>query len=559
LRIVEFTFLFFLMCFCSMKAAEKLPKALFDKRPQKRMAAMQKIEDQHLLTMIATQAEYSDVRTAAVLSIKDQAIILKCALEDADPFVRIAAVGKLTDETALAALSSRDLDARVRRAAVWQLTDQKALAKIAVEDTDSKVRLAAVGKVTDEEALIGIASDGRDPTIRMAVIVKLTDQRVLGTFARTDTDARVRETAIDKLADSTTLTKIALDDKDSNVRSAALKKLIDQSVLSKIALQDEDANVRTVAVGMLTDQAILAKIAIEDKGANVRKSAVSRVSDQTLLVKIALEARDSAERRTAFGTLNRESLAGIVKTVGGEREVYLARRSASGSTAVLPRQRWRISGEEGDALMESLLFDYDGNYGKAIPAGVKLAVKTAQSACDQFKDIVMQPPFNPLSILPALPNDSFALEVGNIVVAGKEIPSPLAFRRGVPSIPTNERARSSKLWLATRNVDGTVSTSSASKYLEMRLIPFLFLTKGHEFVLAGSIATSNVTISTDPSISLNMQFSFSDLTPQLVDLAGSIRLSADWRDVGQMWVKGGGLVFDDTGVSLMPTTQYISR
>ena len=90
-----------------------------------------------------------------------------------DPAVRLAAVERLDDQAVLVVVATADADEDVRKAAVERLDDQVVLVEIATTDADEDVRKAAVERLDDQEVLVEIAATDADDEVRIAAVKRV--------------------------------------------------------------------------------------------------------------------------------------------------------------------------------------------------------------------------------------------------------------------------------------------------------------------------------------------------------------------------------------------------
>ncbi len=208
------------------------------------------------------------------------------------------------------------------------------------------------------------------------------------------------------------------------------------------------------------------------------------------------------------------------KTVKNEREIYIWRAS-TGSGNDASRPRWSIRGVVGAADLLS------GN-----PAGDQQMQLVGKDRASGFE--IWQ-------IAPENDSDVLALESGSVFVSAgdKESPmrAPIRFKR--LQIPGGRTS-----WLFPLS---DPDAKSGNIFLIFR--PMIYPTSGGILALGGTVGFNNedgmrtVTMRTIPA-----------------SVTGTIRFPKDrWASVGAGFIiKGGGLQFDETGVFLMPGTQYVA-
>ncbi len=480
------------------------------------------------LARIALEDGNPEVRYAATRWLVDQALLARIAVGDPDANVRRAAVEKVTDQSLLVSSALDTADAGVASVALGKLRDPSLLADIAAKAKDASVRSAAVGKLADPLILARIALGSKDVEVRSAAAAKLTDSSLLAKIAREDADVSVRSVATLRLTDQSLLGKIAQEDSDAAVRSAAAGKLADPSLLAQIALHDASPQVRRAAVETLTDQSVIQKVAVEDSDTNVRSSAAQRLADRTLLANIARKDKDSAVR---------EAAASALATVQHEHEVYVWRATKADTGLA----RWKISGILGPSgltppfvssmvvmqNLRELLFGRD--WGSSRAPGFEKGWWFAPY--DEHPGWVLESGsvsvYDGNGRLELRPGASFR---GSILSRGG-----LEWRGSLRGRPEDSPTLQAVVLYPTS--DGTLALGG-----------FGFAPPPSVAVFAMGLA--NLSLATPV---------WMPASPAIV--TGTIRLPDDkWTEVGcGLTVKGGGLQFDETGVFLIPGTQYNPR
>jgi hypothetical protein len=398
-----------------------------------------------------------------------------------------------------------------------------ALPRWAKSKSDRDVDIPNLGKACNHgkpkacEELAKIATEDRDTNSRKTAASLLRDRPLLAKIAVEDKEPSVRMAAIVKLTDQTLLAKIAAEDKEPSVRMALVRGVVkgfvaDKGLLAKIAVEGREAGVRSLAVANLADQALLAKIAVEDSDASVRIAAVEKLTDHASLAMVALEDKDEGVRKAAKLALAGEG------TVEGERKFYIW-RAARGDSGTASRPRWSIRGALGAADLPPMFMSPDiqedtaESMGEGRPAGFGRWRFSAESASDVCN-----------------------LESGSATVLGptgeKALPGPLHFRVVKPSAPGARMG-----WIFPLSDDGAV-------FLAFR--PMLYPTSGGALALGGAVVffQGGATSVAMPA--------------RAVNVTGTIRFpNNQWTLAKEgLEIKGGGLQFDETGVFLMPGTEF---
>jgi alkylhydroperoxidase family enzyme len=232
-------------------------------------------------------------RLDTVSNLTDQTKLAKIAMSNKEPLsVKLAASKKLNDQALLTKVATENEHWEVREAVVSKLNDQILLTKVATEDEHWEVRKAAVLKLTDQAVLTKVATEDEHWEVRKAAVPKLTDQAILTKVATEDEHREVRRMAVPKLTDQAVLTKVATEDEQGSVRQAALLRVTNQAVLTKAFEQDQDLRAKLSAVAGLTDQALMTLVK-EAENNSIRLTAVANLTDP----KIATNAWDNPHIR----------------------------------------------------------------------------------------------------------------------------------------------------------------------------------------------------------------------------------------------------------------------
>ena len=207
------------------------------------------------------------------------------------------------------------------------------------------------------------------------------------------------------------------------------------------------------------------------------------------------------------------SLATVVK----EHEVYVWKTSGDAN----PEMHWKIQSGLGtaDVTLKSV-------------AAENPMVSMAAGGLSFFGDLVGPgDAFLKLSLAPSELSDSVVFDSGTWQpgINGKTLSAPIAFLARLPE--TGER-----IWAAS---DGQSA---------IMLQPTISISKEGKIMIGGAIA-----------ILAGNQFGTSTVTAQSASLSGTIRFPADHvMEVKPGFrIRGGGLEFDETGISLMPGTRYV--
>lgn len=336
-----------------------------------------------------------------------------------------------------------------------------------------------------------------------------------------DKDATIRRSAVAQLTDQALLAKIAMEDEDREVRTTALSTLTDQAQIEKVAREAKDESIRRTA-----EQTVLARAAVNGTDASVRLSAVEKLMDQTLLATIAQSDSDEGVRKAAVSALARMSIT--ISTVAAEREVYIW-QAPPGSGVETSKSKWKISGVLGK-----------GEMGETGPVSPEMGLNGA---------VMMPGPAPGFNVWYFAPRDSFdhlTLESGStlnccnglFILWRQTFNGPITFIGLSPQSPTQGALDRGSFWATPPN--------SAGGFLRFHTV--LYPGPRGALLLGG------------------MLYSYSDrgmnawTVPALpVSVTGTIRFPEDRWTLAKPGfnIKRGRLQFDETGVFLMPNTQYL--
>lgn len=294
-----------------------------------------------------------DVRKAAVEKLNDQSVLTEIAKKDESPSVRQAAVECLNDQSVLTEIAKKDEYSDVRQAAVQGLDDQSVLFEIANEDESQYVRLAAVECLDDQSILSKIAKTNKYENVAESALKKVTDQQLLAEivepvmYVRTEGDSQntvtvvvtqldvIRKEAIEMLKDEVLIAelskiKLGMDFKEygkfelngipiHNFRDLAVLKLKNEKLLTELADTTSDIRVQMFAIislalgsdwheltfiqgkgfdqGQKRRNARIARLANPDP--DIRKYIVEDIDNEDILKLIAIKDRMQIVREAA--------------------------------------------------------------------------------------------------------------------------------------------------------------------------------------------------------------------------------------------------------------------
>lgn len=159
---------------------------------------------------------------------------------------RIAGINQMTDQNILTKLACTDKDSAARKAALRKISNPAALGKVACEAKESDVRWAAINRVTDSGVLMKAArqNNGWDGYLNAAAVERLSDQAALAQLARDATNWpglwTVRNHATSKLNNQEALASVACEEHEPQICRTAVRGLTNQDLLVKVLLHGGD-------------------------------------------------------------------------------------------------------------------------------------------------------------------------------------------------------------------------------------------------------------------------------------------------------------------------------
>jgi ankyrin repeat protein len=216
---------------------------------------------------------------------------------------------------------------------------------------------------------------------------------------------------------------------------------------------------------------------------------------------------------------NGQTLSLSFATAVKEHEVYVWKTARGAGRGM----HWKIQSGLGKADVTL----------KSVSAANSM-VSMAAGELSIFSDLIgADGAFLKLSLAPSELSDSVVFDSGTwqLGINGQSVSAPISFLARLPE--TGE-----KIWAAS---DGQTA---------IMLQPTISISKEGEVMIGGAVA-----------ILANNQFGTSTLTAQDASLSGTIRFPADHSmEVKPGFrIRGGGLQFDETGISLMPGTHYVKH
>ncbi|MDH6356405.1 HEAT repeat domain-containing protein [Parabacteroides sp. PF5-9] len=273
--------------------------------PQKRLAGIEKLNDQEVLKKIAFTDQYVDIRVAAIKKIKDEPFLMQyaLALDAADcPSLLKEMIRDLCymihSPNNLVALiqglkSERHIDACMRTLIRSEFNNQEQFLAIYNNTSSQYAREEAAVRIEDPDVLAKIVQKIKDENKRFRITGKLTDRKVLQLLALKDTSHPVREEAIKQLdkryptESKEVFITAFFDEKNYNsIRNITIKHISDQKQLLEIATGKMDYAIRLAALQKITDQAVLEKLVFHNDRFWGDAFALLPYSDQRILAAV---------------------------------------------------------------------------------------------------------------------------------------------------------------------------------------------------------------------------------------------------------------------------------
>ncbi|MDR2673520.1 MAG: hypothetical protein LBC18_01265 [Opitutaceae bacterium] len=259
------------------------------------LAAVRKSTDQKTLAGFAINSLHTEIHEAAVSRLDDQNSLAEVVQKYrwiSGEGIRLAALEKITDQKLLSGFARDDRDKSIRLAAIRKSTDQDLLFNLAKsvrydsDEKDREIGVAAAGRLTDKKLLAEIIwNEGVHWPVQVAAAKNVTDQALLERLAEEEADD-VYKIAVARITDAQVLLRLAKG-KDAPAKinvgydGEAMERL-DQLAPELVAglARDADiaAGIRMNAIWKLTDKKLLEELAGSAPDAAVRKCAAAKLS-----------------------------------------------------------------------------------------------------------------------------------------------------------------------------------------------------------------------------------------------------------------------------------------
>lgn len=262
--------------------------------PEKKMKAVNKIENEYYLETIALSDIYTkDICLAAINKINNPYYLKDIALQANSDEIGVAAVSRLSDPKELTVIALRAKLKNVCLAAVSKITNPVNLIEITIDANKQEVCYAALNRIKNETDLAEIAKKTDDgpydeQKIGVEAVKRIKDQDILSSLVNTISSKIILRTVLDKIIDQNIII-----DKAKSGNKQALSRITDQNTLADIAIWIADENhndddAEQIVHNRIFDQSVLFKVAmayreVESKG---YQAAINKIYDYDLLMKI---------------------------------------------------------------------------------------------------------------------------------------------------------------------------------------------------------------------------------------------------------------------------------
>ncbi|MDH6356406.1 hypothetical protein [Parabacteroides sp. PF5-9] len=277
------------------------------KKPEKRMAAVEKIDDQQKLETIVLQSVFPDTCLAALKKITGQEVLGNIVLLSTLPEVRSAALERITDQEILFKVVKEHRSPGVARMALVQITDQEILKTIILSaGILHPLKIESLGLITDKQILREIIRQATHYDLTVKALLALGDQLLLAEIGR-NWYANDQYKAMKKLRENDAILHFLMNTEyrlPHGTRSDFFKhnewdrkigglidkmKGVDNKQFYTLAEKAKDPTVQKNAIQRIDDEQLLIQIALESAEEWIIRLATERITDLEVLIGIALE------------------------------------------------------------------------------------------------------------------------------------------------------------------------------------------------------------------------------------------------------------------------------
>lgn len=254
---------------------------MHSKNPTSRREALDRINDDVLLSYISLHSTDSKVREKATQFIKDRDITSGVAKTQTDENSKRIAERKLN------ALNSDDIPQGldyndIEYEDLAHIDNDKILYGIVLYHSKLQIRRQAIEKIRDQSILFNIAKSVDNPKIAEITTKNIINEDFfLADIVKNQYDDKVRFAAVRNIKDDSLLVDIVMNNPNVHVRSEAIRNISDESVLVDVAINDPNKDVRYVAVQKIKSEKILRDIVKHSSDDNISKIVEGKLNQLT--------------------------------------------------------------------------------------------------------------------------------------------------------------------------------------------------------------------------------------------------------------------------------------
>jgi hypothetical protein len=193
-------------------------------------SAWVRLNDQGILMSLADSVTAAVVRLRAIYKINNDDFLLKRSRVDISDAIRVAAVEQMKSDTILTDVAINSYYYELRCLAKSKVTDRSLIEKINASESAVQKNLENIQIETNQETLSEIALKSNCDIICMAAASRLKDEKALTNVVINSTDRNVAKVAFTELNDKDGLEKVVQSASDNAIKIAASVKLHQKSL-----------------------------------------------------------------------------------------------------------------------------------------------------------------------------------------------------------------------------------------------------------------------------------------------------------------------------------------
>ena len=255
---------------------------MHSKNPTSRMEALDRINDDVLLSYISLHSTDSKVREKATQFIKDRDITSGVAKTQTDENSKRIAERKLNAQNSDDIPQGLDYN-DIEYEDLAHIDNDKILYGIVLYHSKLQIRRQAIEKIRDQSILFDIAKSVDNPKIAEITTKNIINEDFfLADIVKNQYDDKVRFAAVRNIKDDSLLVDIVMNNPNVHVRSEAIRNISDESVLFDLVRSVPNRFIRRAAVKNIIDNSLLEDIYWNDSDQNIRRLALSHTSDVSI-------------------------------------------------------------------------------------------------------------------------------------------------------------------------------------------------------------------------------------------------------------------------------------